>query len=101
MPVIIVVSTVLGVLTKGTIPVAQTLVSQSLENEDNHEKAFGVHSFFTNIATTVSPILLGVISDTFSVMVAFYVSACFALLAIIPALFFSQLKLRNESPSKL
>ncbi len=92
LPLIIIVSIMLGALTKGTVPVAQTLVSQSVEDQENHEKAFGIHSLFTNIATTVSPILLGLISDTYGIVYAFYLSACFAVVATIPAFFFAKHK---------
>jgi MFS transporter, FSR family, fosmidomycin resistance protein len=83
--IIIAVSIVLGALTKGTVPVAQTLVSEAIEGHGSHEKAFGIHSLFVNIATTVAPILLGFISDRYGIINAFFVCAGIALLAILPA----------------
>src|ERR1035441_8314644 len=56
-------SAVLGVFTKGTVPVMQAMVSESVEHHGNFEKAFGVVAFGTSTAVTIAPLLLGYISD--------------------------------------
>lgn len=88
LPLIVVCSVILGIFTKGTVPVLQAMVSESVEHHGNYEKAFSVESFVTSIGITVAPLLLGFISDTFTIITAFYLMAGTALLAALPALFF-------------
>lgn len=85
---IIVCSIILGLFTKGTIPVLQTMVSDAAEHHGNFEKAFGLNETLSNIAKTIAPVLLGIISDQFGIVSAFNVMAFVALLAIIPAFAF-------------
>lgn len=89
---IILFSLVLGALTKGTIPVYQTMVSDSIEHHGNYEKSFGISLFVISITTTLAPILLGYISDVSGVVAAFQAAALFALLAIVPAIGYSFIK---------
>lgn len=83
--IIIVCSIILGIFTKGTVPVLQTMVSDSAEHHGNFEKTFAVSAFVTSTATTLAPLLLGLISDKLGIMAAFNVMAIMALVAIIPA----------------
>ncbi len=89
---IIIFSLVLGALTKGTIPVYQTMVSDSVEHHGNYEKSFGISLFVVSIATTLSPIILGYVSDVGGIVWAFNVAALFALIAILPAIGYAYAK---------
>jgi predicted MFS family arabinose efflux permease len=86
MVVFILTSIALGVFTKGTAPIIQTLIAQAVTHESHYEKAFGFKEVNTGIASSLAPILLGVLSDQFGIMTAFYGSALFAIIAILPAL---------------
>src|SRR3989344_701726 len=86
--IIIIASVALGIFTKGTAPVIQTMVSESVEHHGNYEKAFGLNSFVNGIAATLAPITLGFFSKNFGIVTAFNISAIFALLAIVPAIGF-------------
>lgn len=90
---IIVVSIILGIFTKGTAPVVQTMISDAVEHHQNFEKAFGISQMISGIAGTMAPIVLGLVSDVFTIQYAFLVSALFALLAILPALGFKHARL--------
>lgn len=89
LPLIIVCSVILGVFTKGTLPVLQSMVSESVEHHGNYEKAYGLESFVSSIGLAVAPIVLGLVSDKFTIVAAFYVMAAAALLAALPAILFS------------
>lgn len=89
---IILFSVILGILTKGTVPVIQTMVSDAVEHHGNFEKSISAYSTIANVSVASSPILLGIISNNLGVTQAFFVSAGFALVAIIPALFIPLLK---------
>lgn len=88
LPLIITCSIVLGVFTKGTVPVLQSMVSESVEHHGNFEKAFSIESFVSSVGITLAPIVLGFTSDQFGIVNAFYIMACSALLASVPAILF-------------
>lgn len=94
LPLIILCSVILGVFTKGTVPVLQTMVSESVEHHGNFEKAFGIESLVSTAGIALAPIVLGVVSDQFGIQTAFYVMAGSALLAAIPAIGFFMLRRR-------
>jgi MFS family permease len=81
---IAVISVVLGAVTKGTVPVINTIVTNSVPDRALYEKAFGIVSFFGGIAGVVAPTLFGLVAERFSILSVFHLSALFALLAIIP-----------------
>lgn len=90
--VIIAASIILGIFTKGTVPVIQTMVSESVEKHGNFEQAFGVNSLVVGIATTLAPICLGFFSDKYGIISAFNVSAIFAICAVLPSIIFEMVK---------
>ncbi len=85
LPLIIVFSVILGIFTKGTVPVLQSMIGESVEHHGNYEKAFGFESLLSNIAMAAAPLAIGFISDQFGIINAFYAMAASALLAAIPA----------------
>jgi hypothetical protein len=52
-PFIVFVSVILGIFTKGTVSVSNTMVSEASEHHGIFEKAYGVKEFITNIGTTL------------------------------------------------
>ncbi|HSX16857.1 MAG TPA: MFS transporter [Patescibacteria group bacterium] len=88
LPFIVFCSIVLGVFTKGTVPVLQTMVSESVEHHGNFEKAFGFGGLVSGAAITSAPFLLGFASDKLGIVSAFNIMAAVALVAVIPALCF-------------
>lgn len=83
--VIILCSIILGIFTKGTVPVLQTMISESADRHGNFEKTFAIASLIASTASTIAPVLLGAISDKVTIITAFHVMAGAALLAVIPA----------------
>jgi len=86
--VIVVSSIVLGIFTKGTVPVVKTMVSESVSHHNDFEKAFGINSVVAGIAITITPATLGFISNRYGIINAFNTEAVFALLATIPAILY-------------
>lgn len=92
LPLIIISSVILGIFTKGTVPVLTTMISESVHNQEGMEKAFGLNALFVGIASTVTPFILGFLSDKFGIVTAFNFSACVALIATIPSLFLRRIE---------
>lgn len=85
---IVACSVILGVFTKGTVPVQQTMITESVEHHGNFEKAFGLGAFVSSSAITAAPIILGYTSDKLGIVAAFNVMAVVALTAVIPAIWY-------------
>lgn len=83
--VIIACSVVLGVLSKGTIPVTKSMVAESVEHHGNFEKAYALDSLIGRASKTTAPLVIGFIASAFSIVAAFMFMAGVVLLAIVPA----------------
>ena len=77
-------SILLGAVTKGTVPVINTMVSNSVPDRALYEKAFGIVSFVGGVAAVVAPYVYGLVAERFGIIAVFRLCAGFALLAIIP-----------------
>ncbi|MBS1230523.1 MAG: major facilitator superfamily 1 [Proteobacteria bacterium] len=77
-------SVLLGAVTKGTVPVINTMVTNSVPDRALYEKAFGIVSFVGGVAAVVAPYVYGLVAERFGIVAVFHLCACFALLAIIP-----------------
>jgi FSR family fosmidomycin resistance protein-like MFS transporter len=88
LPLIVVYSVILGIFTKGTVPVLQSMVSESVEHHGNYERAFGIETLVSGVGITLAPLVLGFVSDQFGIISSFYVMAGSALLAVVPAIIF-------------
>ena len=92
---------ILGVFTKGTVPVAQTMISESVEHHGNFEKAFGFNGLFAGASITIAPLILGIVSDKFGIIMAFNVMAVVAIIATIPAFGFHLAKPKHTATKSI
>jgi len=83
---IIIISIILGTLTKGTIPARATMAIESVAHHGRYEKAVALLGFIASIGTTSAPMIYGKIADSWGISYTFYLSAILAIVAIIPAL---------------
>lgn len=80
------ISIALGAVTKGTVPVINTIITASVADKRLYDKAFGIGSFANGIAAVIAPLLYGLIIDKRGILTVFWLSACFALAATLPLL---------------
>ncbi|HWY80017.1 MAG TPA: MFS transporter [Candidatus Sulfotelmatobacter sp.] len=85
---IVVCSIILGIFTKGTSPVIQTMVSDSADHHGYFEKTFAANALVTSIAATLAPVILGFIADKLGIISAFTAMAFAAIVATLPAFAF-------------
>lgn len=90
-------SFLLGIFTKGTSPVVQTMFSDST-HEAHYEKVYAISEVFIGTASSLSPVIMGLFADRFGINSVFYISATFALTAIIPIIFLSRTKTHQYLP---
>jgi len=89
---IIACSIVLGIFTKGTVPVLQTMMAEAVEHHGNYEKTFGLGALITGVAIAVAPIVLGIVSDHSGIVTAFTIMAATALLAVVPGVVYALIR---------
>lgn len=89
---IVIAAIILGIFTKGTVPVLTTMITESVEHHGRYEKAFSLNAVFVGVGSSIAPLLLGYCSDRFGIVNAFYISALFAVLATVPALLFKRIE---------
>ncbi len=82
--VLFMLSFFLGIFTKGTSSVVQTLISESAQ-EAHFEKVFSISETLSGVAAASAPLIAGVMADSFGVLSTLYLAAFVALLAIVPA----------------
>ncbi|MFZ2026267.1 MAG: MFS transporter [Microgenomates group bacterium] len=93
-PLIILSSIILGAFTKGTVPVLTSMVTEAVDHHGRYEKAFSLNAVFVGIGSTIAPLFLGFLSDTFGITNAFYAASVLAVIATVPAILY-----RRESLS--
>lgn len=80
------ISIALGAVTKGTVPVINTIITASVPDKRLYDKAFGIGSFANGIAAVLAPLLFGLVIDKSGILTVFRLCACFALAATLPLL---------------
>ena len=86
--VIIPVSIVLGMFTKGTGPVLQSIVADSVDKYDKLDEGYGIYSFVRSLCSVIAPLMFGFIGDLYGIDYIFYLMMIFVLVAIIPIVLF-------------
>ena len=91
-PLIMALAILLGLLTKGTVPITATMVAQAVQETGDYEAAYSINSFAVGIANTIAPLGLGWIAEFYGVQAVFIACAVFAVLATVPLIFVRQTK---------
>ncbi len=91
---ILFLSLLLGLFTRGTTPVIQAMFSE-VSHKMHYNKIFALSEMFIGIAAVITVILMGVIADRVGITAVFYSAAFLAALATIPAFMVS----RNQHPT--
>ena len=91
-PFLLFISVILGVVTKGTVPVLTSMLSRTVEKTESYEQAYGLNSMFVGISSGIAPVCIGYIADRLGIFSAFTILAAFGILAIIPSFFLQTAK---------
>lgn len=79
-------SLVLGILTKGTVPVIQMIISEPVRETNNCDDIFAINSFCRGTVNMVTPLLFGCIASAFGVHWIYVIMAILAVFAVLPVL---------------
>lgn len=75
----------LGIFTKGTSPIVQTMFSETT-HQLHYEKAYALSEIFIGTAAFIATSFMGILGDKFGIKSIFYLSSFAALTAILPFL---------------
>lgn len=89
---VLAISFLLGIFTKGTTPVIQTMVSE-ISHKDHYDKVYALSEMILGIAATVTVIGSGIVADKLGIYSVFYIAVIMAFGATIPVFFFPKSKI--------
>ena len=76
----------IGIVTKGTVPVIQTIITEPVQGAQNYEAIFTVNSFGRGITNILTPTLFGGLAALWSLDAVYLLMAAVAALSIVPVL---------------
>jgi len=76
----------LGIVTKGTVPVVQTIITEPIREKHKYQDIIAINSFSRGISNIISPLLFGFIASAFDINWSFAIMAIAAVCAVIPIL---------------
>ena len=76
----------IGIVTKGTVPVIQTIITEPVQGAQNYEAIFTVNSFGRGITNILTPVLFGGIASLWNMDVVYLLMAAVATLSIVPVI---------------
>ncbi len=91
---VILITFVIGVFTRGTTPVVQSMLSETAD-KIHYNKIYALSEMFIGIAAVITVIFMGFLAERIGIVSVFYMSAFLALIATFPA--FLILSLRRAS----
>ena len=80
----ILVSLAIGIVTKGTVPVIQTIITEPVRGAHNYESIFTVNSFGRGITNILTPLLFGGLASLCGMDAVYLLMAAVAALSIVP-----------------
>lgn len=83
-------SLLLGIVTKGTVPVVQTIITEPVREKHNYDDIFAISSFCRGTTNMITPLLFGFIASSFGVIWIYDIMAIIAVCAVIPVLMMSK-----------
>lgn len=92
---LLILSLLLGVFTKGTSPIVQTMFSRH-SHKNHYNKLFGISETCIAFSAFLAQVLMGVAADRFGILFIFYFCAIFAALATIPVLLSSKSRVEQK-----
>ena len=85
----------IGIVTKGTVPVIQTIITEPVQGTQNYEAVFTVNSFGRGITNILTPVLFGGMASLWSMDAVYLLMAAVAALSIVPVVLMG----RQEHPA--
>lgn len=83
---VIFIALLLGIVTKGTIPVIQSMITEPLPNNEYYNDIFTINGFARGAINVAAPTFFGLIGSNFNLNFTYSIMALSAVFAIVPVL---------------
>lgn len=90
LPVIIGVAFLIGILTKGTVPVIQAIITIPFQELGEYDGIFSINSFLRGVITMGTPLLFGWLASLWSIGAVYLLMAAVSFASLVPLLFFDE-----------
>lgn len=94
---IIAISFLIGLLTKGTVPVIQAIITIPFQKLGQYDEIFSINSFIRGIINMITPILFGYIASYTSINTVYVIMAIISLCSVVPLISFHDDNLIEET----
>ena len=91
---IIVISLLLGIVTKGTVPVIQTIITEPLTDAHGYDDVFSINTFLRGITNILTPLLFGFLASALGIDWIYVLMVIIAVLATLPVLMMGKKAIR-------
>ena len=88
---VVCVSLLIGIVTKGSVPIVQTLATEYVTS-DKYDDIFSINSFFRGTALIVIPLLFGFLASAYGINLIYMIMAVVSCIAVIPIIAMSHVK---------
>lgn len=85
---IMVIAFLVGILTKGTVPVIQAIITIPFQDIGEYDEIFSINSFVRGITNIITPLFLGFVAAIYNINIVYIIMAIVSLIAILPILYF-------------
>ena len=85
---IVAISFLIGVLTKGTVPVIQAIITIPFQKIGQYDEIFSINSFIRGIINMITSILFGYIASLWNINTVYIIMAIISLLSVVPLISF-------------
>ncbi len=92
----VIISLAIGIVTKGTVPVIQTIITEPVRGAIVYDAIFSLNSFGRGIINMLTPVLFGGIASMWSMEAVYLLMAAVAALGIVPVLLMSRSRASAE-----
>ena len=82
--VIIVLALALGIVTKGTVPVIQAIITEPVQDTGAYDDVFSINSLARGVTNMVTPLLFGLMASMWNMNLVYAFMALVAVIAAIP-----------------
>lgn len=88
LPVIMFFAFFIGLLTKGTVPVIQAIITVPFQDIGKYDKIFSINSFVRGMINIFTPLLFGFIASIWNINMVYIIMAIVSFWAVVPMLYF-------------
>lgn len=83
---IVSIALLLGIVTKGTVPVIQAIITEPVRDAASYGDVFSINSFLRGITNMLTPLLFGFLASAWSMNAIYAIMAVAAAVAAVPVL---------------